>query len=66
MPLKTQSQNAIKPLSKSLWTRRWCLKLCFFPAGCRKPKKVGKHCSRRLNFRSYQTKLWSYASAQFR
>jgi len=21
-----------------------CHKFCFFPVGCRKPKKLGKHC----------------------
>jgi len=29
-------------------------------------KKVKKHCSRRSYFRSFQSNLWSYASAQFR
>jgi len=32
----------------------------------RNSSPVGNHWSRRLHFHSFQSKLWSYASAQFR
>jgi len=45
--LKIHFQAVIKPQSKLLWVRHCgCRKLLFFSVGCRKPKKVGKHCFR--------------------
>jgi len=43
--LRINIQAIIKPQSKLLWVRHYgCRKLLFFSVGCRKPKKVGKHC----------------------
>ena len=45
--LKIHFQAVIKPQSKLLWVRHYgCRKLLFFSVGCRKPKKVGKHCAK--------------------
>ena len=42
---KIHFQAVIKPQSKLLWVRHYgCRKLLFYSVGCRKPKKVGKHC----------------------
>jgi len=43
--LEIHFEAVIKPQSKLLWVRHYgCRKLLFFSVGCRKPKKVGKHC----------------------
>jgi len=49
--LKIHFQAVIKPQSKLQWVRHYgCRKLLFFSVGCRKPKKVGKHCSKKSVF----------------